>query len=232
MEKLPLNSEIITTGDGSPTLKFMDGEPMHSMAGALGESLYIYGEALKWTFDNINYTPCLMSVGLGLGYNELIAVAYSLTHNHEIEIDSFEVVPELVENFLMWANNKNANGVIPQIANLVAKKFSLTEIDLKNYTQKLLDKNKFSILGDVSHSIPNKKYHCVFYDSFSQKSSPQLWTEDFLNSVLKNHADKTCAFTSYACLGRLTRLLKFYSFTVDNRSGFAGKRDCTYATRK
>jgi hypothetical protein len=71
-KKPDLQIEIHYTADGSPTLSFNGGEKMHSMDGALSESLYIYGSCIEKTL-NIE-KPTILSMGLGLGYNELIGI--------------------------------------------------------------------------------------------------------------------------------------------------------------
>ena len=69
---------IVTTADGSPSLSIEDSsgyvEKMHHAAGAMSESIYIYGEAVQKVLDR-RWPLRVLSVGLGLGYNELITAA-------------------------------------------------------------------------------------------------------------------------------------------------------------
>lgn len=226
-ELYPSNTEIITTRDGSPTVKLYCGESMHSHAGALGESLYIYGEALTWAFNNIA-EPHLMSVGLGLGYNEFIATALAIKNKKSIFIDSFEVIPELKYNFINSLKLSH-EGLLTDILYKVAKHFEIEINDLKIKLLEFIETKKIQISDDVA-SAPLKKYDLIFYDSFSQKTSPELWSDEFLNSVI-DRLKPTSAITTYACVSRFNRLLKAQNFEVTKRPGFASKRDCTFAYR-
>ncbi|MBK7845346.1 MAG: hypothetical protein IPJ71_17000 [Bdellovibrionales bacterium] len=67
--------QIEITQDGSPTLRLRDssglGESMHNLKGAFSETLYIYLPTLQRAFEWQEPETRLLSVGLGLGYNEL-----------------------------------------------------------------------------------------------------------------------------------------------------------------
>jgi tRNA U34 5-methylaminomethyl-2-thiouridine-forming methyltransferase MnmC len=102
------------TGDGSPTLRLEPGadaalvslktlvEPMHNLRGALSETDYIYGEAARWVISK-NQELRLFSVGLGLGYIEMMACAQTIQAGHkEFHALSFEAVPELSAYLKAW----------------------------------------------------------------------------------------------------------------------------------
>ncbi|NJL25980.1 MAG: hypothetical protein HC902_12985 [Calothrix sp. SM1_5_4] len=92
MNEYPSSIEVLTTKDGSPTLAFRreDGyvEKMHHADGAVSESFYIYGEALEICRRNIGPGEPVraISVGLGLGYNELIAIGRLASMNEALPI--------------------------------------------------------------------------------------------------------------------------------------------------
>src|SRR5262245_15802711 len=89
--------ERVITADGSPTLVCHRAdaaawEPMHSLKGALGESLHVYGEAISACPSP---GPVILSVGQGLGYNELIALALK----PDARVISYESQEELAAAF-------------------------------------------------------------------------------------------------------------------------------------
>ena len=113
----------IKTADGSPTLvplgssserlistKSTRGlsnkeEPMHSLQGAFSESLSIYGACLSKVMKLKKIR--ILSLGLGLGYNELIAHGFLLKENKsQFLLVSFEKEPKLIEFFKSWLEGK------------------------------------------------------------------------------------------------------------------------------
>ena len=79
--------EFVSTGDGSPTLKWLKGtkgyhgepETMHHMGGAYSETQGIYGEILREIFPHGKGS--VVSVGLGLGYIEMLVAVEAIKHN-------------------------------------------------------------------------------------------------------------------------------------------------------
>ncbi|MEO0336841.1 MAG: hypothetical protein AAF202_10620, partial [Pseudomonadota bacterium] len=98
---LPSKYRRLTTKDGSPTLEItVEGvnENMHNFHGAFSETDYIYGEALRWALASPVPTLRVLSVGLGLGYNEIMTAAWSLRatesgHCRVGSLHSYEVDP-------------------------------------------------------------------------------------------------------------------------------------------
>ncbi len=84
----------VLTKDGSLTLKsFLEpSEWMHSLQGAYSESQFIYGDAVRQalkTFDR-KKTFSVFSMGLGLGYVELIVICECLKVGQAFEVHTYE----------------------------------------------------------------------------------------------------------------------------------------------
>ena len=110
---------------------FKEGERMHSLHGAFSESLYIYGPCLEKAIEsnhafhkvstkNINSndgkihkkpyltSPRILSLGLGLGYNELITHGFLLkAKKNRFSLISFEKESELIHSFKSWLKVEN-----------------------------------------------------------------------------------------------------------------------------
>jgi hypothetical protein len=75
---------VVETADGSLTACFGEGETMHSLRGAFNETVYIYGTALDRArsaatrSSQLSFSPRTLSLGLGLGYVEILSAAYAL----------------------------------------------------------------------------------------------------------------------------------------------------------
>jgi hypothetical protein len=231
--------EIAFTADGSPSLRVKDesgyGERMHHSDGALSESLYIYGDAIeevlreKWPLHGV-------SVGLGLGYNEIIfagkAIHYGLSPN-ECRIYSFEVEPLLKENFLNWIIG--ADCAISELYGCIQDQLTphFNAQAIRPWLKQAHENNTWQVRGDFLHESSDiSEITCVLYDAFSNKMSPELWQESLLTDSLNRMCAANCVFSTYAATGALNRSLKNAGFIRENRPGFSGKRESTFARKK
>lgn len=229
--------EIFITEDGSPTLSFKraDGyaEKMHHSGGALEESLYIYHHGLVRALD-LGFPPRVISVGLGLGYNELIALAEFSRRGLKGKVWSFEALPELRGGFRDWLSapgvGSQFGGILEDVCARVATKLGIP--DLKKQAAQALKKDTLELrehFPDDAKSV--RDAGVVFFDAFSNKMSPELWLElDLENNLAPLLAPRTLLCT-YAKTGALKRVLKKLGFVMEERPGFRGKRDSTLAVR-
>lgn len=233
--------EVIFTTDGSPSLRVVDAsgyfEKMHHSEGALSESLYIYGDALEETLKR-GWPLHVVSLGLGLGYNEMITAAKAIQYGiapEDARIFSFELEPLLIDELAKWLNGRNAqfghlyDHILRQLANETNLKAEIILQWLK--TAHL--KNTWQMRGTfLEHVDGVSDVSCVLYDAFSNKMSPELWMEETMSSVFNKICAKTCVFSTYAATGALKRALKNTGFQLLERRGFAGKRESTFAMRE
>ena len=233
MDPASLTYEEILTQDGSPSLRMFgsDGEPMHNRAGALSESRWIYGRLIEPVL-NWN-SPRFLSLGLGLGYNEILICETALQKKQSWSCVSYEADAKLSENFLSYLERgssgskeleiydkifsffENANEIRHSLFLAYTEKRWIVSTALERQT-----KTPFQING-------------FLWDAFSQKTSTELWEEDFLVEFLSRSRDRlACGFSTYACTGSLKRALKKAKFEIEICPGFAGKRNSTLAWKK
>jgi len=248
------NYEIFMTADGSPTLvslKSENLETMHNRAGALSETDWIYGEATRKCFE-LEFSPATslpspqvncFSLGLGLGYNEMMFAALCIRSNrpNNVSLYSVESDANLIEAFLNFLENKKSVNhtdlfgsdlIYEQILIAISQKYEISPLVVKNFLTKLYKDKRWKIEAQLSlRNIPQQKFDLIYYDAFSSKTSPELWSSDFLNAFVVDTTDKSCVFASYAATGLLKRVLKENGFFVPFRAGFHGKRECTLAIR-
>ena len=225
------------TQDGSPTLKMPNGgESMHHSGGAALETQYIYKTPIEWAFKHLGEVNVHV-VGLGLGYIEISwAVEFLKTRkfkNCQSRLTSFEVELELVENFKSWfLQSTKTSETKLDIYNTICQHLD-SEVPINDIKQ-ILSKNyeNSEILNDlfIDYKKSNKA-HVICFDAFSSKTTQNLWSEDFLNKYINQCAEEDCIFTTYACTGVLKRALKNNGFVLNERLGFKGKRDSTFAVR-
>ncbi|HRO67309.1 MAG TPA: MnmC family methyltransferase [Pseudobdellovibrionaceae bacterium] len=225
------------TRDGSLTLKPAGeaSEAMHHSGGALEETVFVYGEPLKEIFSRIS-RPRIFSLGLGLGYVEFVTAARACLTGKDFEIVTMESVGSLIrvlKGFL--------KGVLPEgeirndlesVLRGVAEKTGVSEGRIFQELRAALTEGRWEIRGAFgSDSIPEGRFHGIMYDAFSSKTSPALWSEEFLSHFFEVGAERDALVSTYACTGNLKRSLKKNGFLLDARSGFQGKRSATLGRR-
>ncbi len=248
--------DIFTTADGSPTISLLGGEKMHSLDGALSESLFIYGQCI----ENILDLPrsSVLSMGLGLGYNELMALGYFQKKNvTDFHLVSFEKVSFLRQSFLSWINGlekllasdsnllqdhlegfKNSppkNSLFEcynQILFSLADHFSINPNQYFQFLLESLKSEKFMLLNELTEkNINHFKFNAIFYDAFSGNTDSPLWTQDHLENFIEQYCSEVCTFSTYAATGNLRRALTKNGFKVELQKGFGKKRQSTFAVR-
>lgn len=234
--------QIFITGDGSPTLVSTTDEnyteKMHHSGGAWSETLYIYLPAMKTATQSGHLH--LMSLGLGLGYNEIIAATLHLKAYKDLPLSivSFEISEQLRMEFLSFFESDSLkepnmfSQCYQAIVKLCADEFQIDAHEIKSYISKLLQTGQLQVRQAYPESLTAKdQFNCILYDAFSNKMNPELWTEEFLKGHLGKISEEKCVFSTYAATGTVKRALKFLGFQKIERPGFSGKRDSSFYLR-
>ena len=245
---------ILETADSSLTACFGEDETMHSLRGAFNETVYIYGTALdrsRASIKNSNLaskisaahyissektSPRTLSLGLGLGYVEILSAAYAIKAGETPRGESFELVDDLTASFKAWLEGKPEVLVPHSLYDDVAKRAEdLAGVSVTAIRETLaaaVREEKWLLKPAMTLETEYaEKFHCVAFDAFSAKSTPELWTREFLDRFLNVACDTPCVLSTYACTGHLKRALKDAGFKLEIREGYASKRDSTLASR-
>lgn len=225
--------EKVLTGDGSPSLKSLaspESEVMHHRGGALTESREIYGRLITPAFGLAE--PRFLSVGLGLGYNEILIAERSVQSGRPWACVSYEADPRLTGFFLDYLEGRLPEGEIRLTYDTIFKDIE-RPAEVRARLLEARAEGRWRIEGALTNdSVAPAGIHGFLWDAFSQKTSPELWREEFLTDFIARSADPAwAALTTYACIGKLKRALRANGFTVEIRGGFSGKRNSTFATR-
>lgn len=239
--------QFAPTGDDSPTLEFHYDtgivEKMHHGKGAFSETLYIYEPALNGTR--------ILSIGLGLGYNEIMTAGYAIREGLQdcFNLLSYEKESFLCEqlvSFLQQSTNTDlSNHFNPTtlrndfmiayegIFTRMAAHFGIESKQIKSTLANWIIDERWQIRGEfnVADGPQFEPFQGIFFDAFSDKMSPEFWSEEFLMKFLDLWAAPACILATYAAKGVLTRALKAKGFNVELREGFGGKKQSTLAYR-
>ncbi len=225
--------EPTRTQDGSFTLKQQGlSESMHSSGGAVSESYFIYHEALKMFFKNCGEAEEVevLSVGLGLGYNEILTAQAQIETLNETKssfkliLDSYEKEQDLVDLFLKRIrapqNYKNywrpfvEKGLLPEEVSKLLKK----SLNFKG------------AFGEESLKNLRNLKKIILFDAYSKQTSAELWSESFLEEVFEKCGQGSVVVT-YAANSSINRPLKKAGFINLKKDGFLGKRQSTLAIK-
>lgn len=236
MISLPPKTEVFYTLDGSPTLCFERGdgyrEKMHHSGGALSESLYIYYGALRAALD-AGFAPAVLSVGLGLAYNEMLTQA-ELLRREDWRLWSFEPVEALREGFRAWIYGEDRGELADVLACVCAQtsaSFAITPEMLRAGLRSSLDCGRLELRGAFPEAAGGTLANVVYYDAYSRKMDEELWAEQMLTRTFSELLQPDCVLATYARTGNLNRSLRQLGFRASGKIGFAGKRESTMAFR-
>lgn len=235
MNKLS-NSQFVfcTTADGSPSLALFDGEMMHNRDGAFSETCYVYEPVIDAVL-NVPGDVTLLSVGLGLGYVEMLAVSKTLvTGRHaDLTVHSFESDVRLRKTFTEWLCGVFVTLPYEQIAARFEQQFQLPTGSIRRALSQQLAEKKLHLQGTLnSETRHTSYYHGICFDAFSPKTTPELWSEKVLRPILNQTDTHSACFATYASTSQLKQILKSSGFEIQSRKGFAKKRECILANKK
>ena len=223
----------VLTEDGSLSLQPNEAfgaeqEQMHSRGGALSESVFIYFEALDYFFnqDNQHIGKVVESVGLGLGYNEVLTFL-SCSKNKAFDVRLFSYEAERILEPLFFKRLEQ-----PEEYPVYWKQFSdRFDFDVSEACTFL--KQKIELKGPLSEfeiEKNEKEQRIILFDAYSNKTTENLWTESFLKTYLSTCKEGSVLAT-YAATGVLKRKLEDCGFKNLNKSGFLKKRQSTLAVK-
>jgi len=169
------------TNDGSFTFYSSEfGEYYHSVSGAIEESFEKFVKPCK-----LKNGSKVLDLFFGIGYNSLAAICLF----DRLNIIGIEINKKIISN-------------IKDIS--VPEEFSEKYEIIKKVGEKLVYKDDNYdiklIIGDVLNEVSklNSGFDAVFFDAFSIKKHPEVWTSSFFK-LIRSKMKKNCCLTTYSC---------------------------------
>ncbi len=208
--------EWVLTQDHSYTLKSLsnNSEWMHSLHGAYSESQYIYGEAIRLGINqkDKDFRLKVLSMGLGLGYLELITVFECTKANFKFEIESFELEDQLTSLFKFQCHL----GLL--LVNFLVSDEQDDLDKLDNLDDFMISKKVLEFLESFDLRFPHEHSLCLHYN-FSLK----FYLKHFFIYFLKDYGFEVLkvGFQSISKLITIEETLKLDSIaTTTSNSNF------------
>ena len=187
----------VITDDKSVTFRNEEyDECYHTKSGAIEESFEKYAKPCKIK-DGMN----ILDVCFGIGYNSLAAI-----HMAEVDIIALEndiKILKKIEEVKVSEDLKQDYEKIKQAAKDLEYKDEKVKIKI--------------LLGDARKTIKtiNKEFDAVFFDPFSPKKCPALWTYEFFSEI-KKRMKKGSVLATYSCASIVRKNLEKAGFRVED----------------
>ena len=165
----------------------------------------------------------ILDVCFGLGYNAAAAIDAALESNPDckLEIIGLENDPEVFEIIQQIdAPFKHYN---------VIKRLSINNLEIieKNIKIKIIRDDARISVKNLSKEL-NEKFDAVFFDPFSPKKCPELWTIEFMEDI-KKVMNNGAVLATYSCATHVRNKLKELGFDVSDGPVFGRKSASTVA---
>jgi tRNA U34 5-methylaminomethyl-2-thiouridine-forming methyltransferase MnmC len=199
--------EKIITPDGSVTLHIEEfDEAMHSKSGAKEESLLKFVEPCQIKELAATGRIRILDVCFGLGYNSAMAIDVALAVNPDcvIEVVGLESSQEIVQTICTLENSFDCYDLFKA---MVQNDYRISK---GNISIKVL-------LGDATETIKkvDGMFDVCFFDPFSPKKCPELWSEEMFRSVY-TLLKKNGRIATYSCARVVRDNMKAVGFSVSD----------------
>ena len=214
-------------------------ELMHSVDGAFSETVYLYQDIIQYALKTCNSERKFnfLSLGLGLGYVEIMVCAYFLKHcpNENFTVFSYEENEDLRNFFYKFIFEEQIPAPFQQCYESILQNFSqlysLEINQLKNELKRRISQSQILLEGSFSLETKiNEPIHGLFFDAFSINTSPDLWEDSLLHHIL-GFCDEYTSFATYAARTHLKRVLLEHRYQLAKKKGYGGKKESTFAFR-
>jgi queuine tRNA-ribosyltransferase len=212
--------ELVLTSLGVPAVRdAILGEVMHPVVGPAVESerLYVAQSRLRERLAQVGPPLVLFDVGLGAGSNALAALAAAeglAGPGRRLELVSFEADPRALE--LATSEDGAARlGLSPPALTAARALLARGTYESPRARWRL-------VLGDVREALAGEAgpADLVFWDPFSPKANPELWTLSAFSALRARCGDRAALFTySTATAARSALLLAGFHVGAGDPSG-------------
>lgn len=224
MESGEINIEIITSIDGSSTIRRKDlFETYHSVFGALTETNLVYMDyAFKhWCTQNNSIKANILEIGFGTGLNAIATMKHSsLSHVLYHTIEPFPLSTDIIHKL----NYGKLLGMEKEFESIHSCPWEKEERISPHFT---IRKQQSTAQNTDYH---DDFYDIVYFDAFSPDNEPELWTESLFSKIYTSMRTGA-VLTTYCCKGTVKRLLKGSGFEIEKLNGPKGKREVLRAIK-
>lgn len=222
-----MQSEVIITNDGSPTLYVAElDEHYHSIHGAFNESMHVFINAGLLHQIQLKSALKILEVGLGTGSNVLLTNTILAQYTAQVQYDALEPFPINAANIAILAteNLQQYGATIPQ--------FKAIHEQLPQIPLPISEHLTFRVFNEkLEEVILEQGYDLIYFDAFGPRAQPEIWSiENF--KKLYDCLNTNGTLVTYCAKGEVRRTMQTVGFEVERLPGPPGKREMLRATKK
>lgn len=214
--------EITADGSHTITLPSLD-EQYHSLNGAVTEAYHVF---IRNGLDFLagshlgNIPIKILEAGFGTGLNAFITLIEARKRGLEISYVSLEAYPLTKQEY----SALNYPGTVPHGGTLADEFLHLHECPW-NTTVEICKGFSLEKRHAGFENMSDRECHSiVFYDAFSPRVQPELWTGEVLSRFYHALAPQG-VFVTYCAKGSVRRTLSAAGFSMERLPGPPGKRE-------
>lgn len=220
-----MEREIITTADGSKTIRIVDwNEQYHSVHGAIQEAYHVFIKNGLALFRDRDLS--ILEIGFGTGLNAFITLLESEKQGLHIHYNAIEAYPIKEEEWGQLNYTVALNAVDREWLFLKMHQTAWEESqEITEHFQLVKQKKDFQDISDVT------AYDLIYFDAFGSRVQPELWTESIFNRMYQALRPGGILVT-YAAKGTVRRAMQSVGFRVERLQGPPGKREMLRAVKE
>lgn len=220
-----MQREIITTADGSKTIRITDwDEQYHSKHGAIQEAYHVFIKYGLHAFQNPEVK--ILEIGFGTGLNALITLLEASKSNTKVMYYGVEAYPISKEELsqLNYITELNVQDFGEQFNQMHGSPW---EVEVAISNDFLLHKKQCDF-KEISYE---NCMDLIYFDAFGARVQPELWTADIFTIMFKA-LKKNGILVTYAAKGSVRRAMQAVGFKVERLPGPPGKREMLRAIKE
>ena len=220
--------ERVITRDGSPTLRSERWNcSFHSLHGAWTEAKHVYIEAglAAYAKSEDQKHISVVEMGAGTGLNALLAAEWANQHQRKVIYHGLDqALPSQEDWSSWWSARPNESAALDDLA------LGLRSAWLQGRAFETEFFSGHFHLGAAQSWLAPNTADVLFYDAFSTRQQPELWTSEALAPWLQLLSPKGVLVT-YCATGEVFRRMQALGFVTEHLPGPPGKREMLRARR-
>lgn len=219
-----MEREIITTGDGSKTIRIKDwNEQYHSLHGAVREAYHVFIKNGLSLFHDRDLS--ILEIGFGTGLNAFITFLESRKYNLKIRYRAVDAFPVTEGEWgqLDYTLALDATDQVPIFRSMHQTDWE-ESCELADHFYLWKQKKDFRDISDIG------EFDLIYFDAFGSRVQPELWTVGVFATMYRALKPGGTLVT-YAAKGEVRRAMQAVGFGVERLPGPPGKREMLRAVK-
>lgn len=205
------NYNFVITQDGTPTLyDESTGEHHHSLVGAYTEALYKFVNISQPVINACqNHNLKVLDLPFGLGYNLIALIKFFEENNINkyISCTAIELDFKVLEKIKDYPQEHELKKYFQLIENIDTINNHQLNSQKKNFSLNLHNDDLLTILPELSNQEA-EEYNLIYYDPFSPRVAPTLWSKEYVLSHLSTLLNKDNGlFITYSASNKVRKAL-------------------------